>query len=103
MVDRDDDLKIGVKSTAILFGEQDRLVIGALQVLMLGLLIWVGVLAGRGPWYWVGLAVATGIGIYQQRLIRDRDLRGCFEAFLSNNYLGMAVFVGLLLDYALDA
>ncbi len=103
MVDRDDDLKIGVKSTAILFGEQDRLVIGALQVLMLGLLIWVGVLAGRGPWYWVGLAVATGIGIYQQRLIRDRDLRACFEAFLSNNYLGMAVFLGLLLDYALDA
>jgi 4-hydroxybenzoate polyprenyltransferase len=103
IVDRDDDLKIGVKSTAILFGEQDRLVIGALQVLMLGLLIWVGVLAGRGLWYWVGLAVAMGIGIYQQRLIRDRDLRGCFEAFLSNNYLGMAVFVGLVLDYALDA
>ena len=103
MVDRDDDLKIGVKSTAILFGEQDRLVIGLLQVLMLGLLVWVGVLAGRGPWYWMGLAVATGIGIYQQRLIRDRDLRGCFEAFLSNNYLGMAVFVGLVLDYALDA
>ena len=103
MVDREDDLKIGVKSTAILFGEQDRLVIGLLQVLMLGLLIWVGTLTGRGPWYWAGLAVAAGIGIYQQRLIWERDLRACFEAFLSNNYLGMAVFVGLVLDYALHA
>jgi 4-hydroxybenzoate polyprenyltransferase len=103
MVDRDDDLKIGVKSTAILFGDYDRLAIGLLQLLMLGLLIWVGDLSGRGAWYWGGLAVATLIGVYQQWLIRDRDLRRCFEAFLSNNYLGMAVFVGLILDYALHA
>ncbi len=100
MVDREDDLKIGIKSTAILFGERDRLVIGLLQVLMLGILIWIGTVAGRGAWYFGGLAVAAALSVYQQWLIRDREPGLSFQAFLNNNYFGMAVFAGLVLDYA---
>jgi len=100
MVDREDDLKIGIKSTAILFGEYDRLAIGLLQVLMLGLLLAIGLDAGRGAWYLGGLGVAADLGLYQQWLIRGRDPGACFRAFLNHNYVGMAVFVGLVLDYA---
>lgn len=101
MVDREDDLKIGVKSTAILFGAWDRLVIGLLQILFLGLLFWVGEVAGRGWIYQAGLLVAAGFFVYQQWLTWDRDRSRCFQAFLDNNYVGMAIFVGLVLDYAL--
>jgi 4-hydroxybenzoate polyprenyltransferase len=101
MADREDDLKIGVKSSAILFGRRDRLIIGLLQLLFFGLMAYAGVLADRGYWYFGGLAIAAVIALYHQYLIRDRDPAACFEAFLNNNYLGMAVFVGLLLDYAL--
>ena len=101
MVDRDDDLKIGIKSTAILFGRRDRLVIGVLQVLMLGLLLGIGHAAGRGGWYLGGLGVAAALALYQQWLIRAREPGACFAAFLNNNYFGMAVFVGLVLDYRL--
>jgi 4-hydroxybenzoate polyprenyltransferase len=101
MADRADDLKIGIKSTAILFGSWDRLIIGLLQVLVLGLLLWLGLLTGRGVWYLGGLTFAAGLGLYQQWLIRDRDPGACFQAFLNNNYFGMAVFVGLVLDYSL--
>jgi 4-hydroxybenzoate polyprenyltransferase len=101
MVDRADDLKIGIKSTAILFGAYDRLIIGLLQILMLALLAYVGVAAGRGPAYFGGLAVAALLALYQQWLIRDRQPRACFVAFLNNNYFGMAVFVGLVVDYLL--
>ena len=101
MVDRADDLRIGIKSTAILFGRWDRLAIGLLQVLMLVLLIGIGYDAGRGGWYQAGLGVAAALALYQQWLIRDREPRACFSAFLNNNYFGMAVFVGLVLDYAL--
>lgn len=103
MVDREDDLAIGIKSTAILFGRWDRLVIGLLQVLMLGLLVWVGLIAGRGLWYMGGLAAAAGMALYQQWLIRDQDPALCFQAFLNNNYLGMAIFMGLVIDYAVRA
>jgi 4-hydroxybenzoate polyprenyltransferase len=99
MVDRPDDLRIGIKSTAILFGAWDRLVIGLLQIVMLGLLLAIGLEAGRGVWYLGGLAVAAGLGLYQQWLIRDREPRACFQAFLNNNYFGLAVFIGLVLDY----
>ena len=99
MADRADDLKIGIKSTAILFGQWDRLIIGLLQVLVLGLLVWLGLLTGRGIWYLGGLAVAAGLGLYQQWLIRDREPKACFQAFLNNTYFGMAVFAGLVLDY----
>jgi 4-hydroxybenzoate polyprenyltransferase len=99
MVDRDDDLKIGIKSTAILFGRYDRLIVGLLQVLMLAMLAWVGVAAGRGWVYFAGLGAAALLGLYQQWLIRDRQPQRCFVAFLNNNYFGMAIFLGLVLDY----
>ncbi|MBK1716363.1 4-hydroxybenzoate octaprenyltransferase [Thiocystis violacea] len=101
MVDREDDLGIGIKSTAILFGRWDRAIVGGLQLVMLGLLLWIGQETGRGPVYDAGLAVAAAFAVYQQYLIRNRDPSGCFQAFLNNNYLGLAVFLGLVLDYAL--
>ena len=99
MVDRDDAVRIGVKSTAILFGRFDRLVIGALQVLMMGMMLLVGHLAGLGEVYYLGLAVAAGFFIYQQYLIRNRERALCFRAFLNNHYFGMTLFAALLLDY----
>lgn len=101
MVDRDDDLKVGIKSTAILFGRWDRLMIAALQALMLVLLVWVGLQAGRGGLYFGGLAVASALALYQHWLIRDRDPARCFQAFLHNNYFGMAIFGGLVADFLL--
>ncbi|MBF0282432.1 MAG: 4-hydroxybenzoate octaprenyltransferase [Zetaproteobacteria bacterium] len=100
MVDRDDDLKIGVKSTAILFADYDRLIIGILQLAMLALLILVGFMVGLGILYYFGLVLAAGLGIYQQLLIQHRQREACFQAFLNNHYLGGWVFAGLFLDYA---
>ena len=100
MVDRDDDLAIGVKSSAILFGRFDRVVIGVLQIGMLGLLWWAGQMGGRGVLYALGLTIAAGLFVYHQRLIRARERSACFRAFLNNHYVGMAVFAGLLTDYA---
>lgn len=102
MVDRDDDLRIGVKSTAILFGRHDRLVIGMLQLTMLAILANVGRGAGLGPWYKLGLAVGAGLFGYQQWLIRDRNKAGCFKAFLNNHWFGACIYAGLLLDYWLS-
>jgi len=101
IVDREDDLKAGIKSTAILFGRYDRLIIGLLQVLLLGLLAYVGYLTGRGAWYAAGLIAATVLAVRHQYLIKDREPAACFRAFLDNNYLGMAAFLGLVADYAL--
>jgi 4-hydroxybenzoate polyprenyltransferase len=101
MVDRDDDLDVGIKSTAILFGRYDRLVIALLQGLMLGLLVQVGRMAGLGAVYFVALLGAAGLFGYQQWLIRDREQAACFRAFLNNHYLGMLVFAGLLVDFLL--
>jgi 4-hydroxybenzoate polyprenyltransferase len=101
MVDREDDLSVGIKSTAILFGRYDRQIIGLLQVLLLIMLAYVGQLTERGGWYFAGLAVAAAFAAHHQYLIRDREPNACFQAFLDNNYLGMAVFLGLLADYAL--
>jgi 4-hydroxybenzoate polyprenyltransferase len=101
MCDREDDLKIGVKSTAILFGQYDRLIIGILQVLTLVLLAVVGILSGRGLWFWLGLLVAAGFSVYQQWLIRNREPIPSLHAFLNNHWLGMAVFIGLATDYTL--
>lgn len=100
MCDRDDDLKIGVKSTAILFGQYDRLIIGILQILTLLFLGWVGILTSRGLWFWLGLLVAAGFSLYQQWLIRNREPLPSLHAFLNNHWLGMAVFIGLAMDYA---
>jgi 4-hydroxybenzoate polyprenyltransferase len=99
MVDRDDDRVVGIKSTAILFGRFDRVVIAVLQLLMLGLLWWVGELAGRGLYYQGGLASAALLFGYQQWLIRHRQPAACLRAFLNNHYLGMWLFIALLLDY----
>ena len=99
MVDRDDDVKIGVKSTAILFGSADRLVIGVLQILVLAGLVLIGRLAGLGLYFYLGLLIAAGLALYQQYLSRNRDKGGCFQAFLNNNWFGAAVFAGIFLHY----
>ncbi|MDQ6961776.1 MAG: 4-hydroxybenzoate octaprenyltransferase [Mariprofundaceae bacterium] len=101
MVDRDDDLKIGVKSTAILFGSHDRLIIGLLQLAMLALLVIVAKMLALGIYAWLGLLCAAGLSLYQQWLIKDRQAQRCFQAFLNNHYLGALIFSGLVLDYAL--
>ncbi|HEU4530806.1 MAG TPA: 4-hydroxybenzoate octaprenyltransferase [Steroidobacteraceae bacterium] len=99
MVDREDDVRLGVKSSAILFADADRFIIGAMQVMVL---IGLG-LMGRelefGLWYWVGLGIAALFFLYQQWLIRKREPAACFEAFNNNNYVGMAIFVGIALNY----
>ncbi|MDQ6975857.1 MAG: 4-hydroxybenzoate octaprenyltransferase [Mariprofundaceae bacterium] len=100
MVDRNDDCNIGVKSTAILFGEHDKTIILALQVLMFSLLYCLGVDQAWGVFYDLGLAIALGLAAYQQYLIRNRERDACFRAFLNNHYLGAAVFFGLFFDYA---
>jgi 4-hydroxybenzoate polyprenyltransferase len=101
MVDREDDIKIGIKSTAILFGRFDRVVIGLLQALMLALLWLVGDMAGRGVLYQAALAAGAGLFVYHQWLIRRREPQACFHAFLHNHYFGMLVFLGLFGDYML--
>ncbi len=98
MVDRDDDLKIGIKSTAVLFGRADKLIIGLLQLITLALLAWVGVRLGLGGFYWLGLGAMGAIFIYQQWLIRKRDRERCFRAFLNNYWAGLVVFAGLALN-----
>ncbi len=99
MVDREDDLKIGLKSTAIRFGEQDKRIIGYLQLALLSLLIGIGLLSGRGGFYYLGLFVAAWLALYQQYLIRDRKPEECFKAFLNNHPFGLVIFCGLLLDF----
>lgn len=99
MVDREDDLVIGIRSSAILFGSADRGIIALLQAGALGSLGLAGYMAGLGRWYWCGLAVAAASVVYQQWLIRDRDPARCFRAFLNNNLFGLAVFAGILLHY----
>jgi 4-hydroxybenzoate polyprenyltransferase len=102
MVDREDDLKIGVKSSAIVFGDMDKLIIGLLQGLMLYALYLVGTNMEFGYWYNVGVAAAAVFFAYQQWLIRRREPARCFQAFLNNQYVGMAVFIGILLQYAFN-
>ncbi|MGZ5049699.1 MAG: 4-hydroxybenzoate octaprenyltransferase [Methylobacter sp.] len=102
MVDKDDDLKIGVKSTAILFGAYDRHIMAALQLVILGLLFMIGQMAQTGWFYYTGLAVAAGLSVYQQVLIFDREKALCFKAFLNSNWFGLAIFAGLAADYWLS-
>lgn len=98
MVDRDDDIKVGIKSSAILFGDLDRLMIGILQVVFIATLLLANRIAGLGSFFYLGLLVAAGLLAYQQYLIRDRERDACFEAFLNNHWVGMAIFIGLALD-----
>ena len=99
MVDRDDDIKIGVRSTAILFGDSDRHIIAVLQIMTLASLYLVGRIIHAGAWYNAGLVAAALFFVYQLWLIRARDKDGCFKAFLNNHYVGLSVFVGLALAY----
>jgi 4-hydroxybenzoate polyprenyltransferase len=101
MVDRDDDLRIGVKSTAILFGRADRLMIGLFHALTLVLLVWAGARAGLGLTYYIGLLLAAGLAGWQQWLMRTRARDACFSAFLNNNRFGAVIFAGLAMDYLL--
>ena len=98
MVDREDDVRIGVKSTAILFGRADRLMIALFHVFTLALLAWAGARAGLGLTYYIGLLLASALAGWQQWLMRTRSRDGCFRAFLNNNRFGAVVFAGLLLD-----
>lgn len=99
MVDRDDDLRIGVKSTAVLFGELDRLMIGILQLLLLVTLLLIGQQAELGLFYYLGVMIGALLFARQQWLIRLRDRDACFRAFLNNNVFGGVIFLGLVLHY----
>ncbi|MGQ7845571.1 4-hydroxybenzoate octaprenyltransferase [Granulosicoccus sp. 3-233] len=101
MADRDDDLKIGIKSTAILFGRHDLLIVGLLQVSVLVLLTVIGWQDGRGIVYFLSLLSASGFIGYQLWIARERKPARCVQAFLNNNWLGMTVFAGLVLDFAI--
>ena len=101
MVDRDDDLQIGVKSTAILFGDADRLIIGCLQGLALLCLLLAGARFELGIYYHLGLAVAAGCFAWQLWSTRARDPQSCFAAFLHNHWVGLAILLGIVADYGL--
>ena len=99
MVDRDDDRRVGIQSSALLFADLDRLLIGVLQAIMLVALALGGHDLKLGTWYTAGLAVVAGLFVYQQWLIRRREPAACLRAFLNNNYVGMAIFIGVALHY----
>ena len=100
MVDREDDVRIGVKSSAILFGDADRFFVGVSQVAVLAVLFLAGRQAGLGALHDVATALAALLFVYQQHLIRDRVPAACFRAFLNNNWVGAVVFAGIVADYA---
>lgn len=102
MADRDDDLKIGIKSTAILFGRFDLLIVALLQCVVLLLLIIIGNSYDRGLVYYAGLMCAAGFFAYQLWISRERDSAQCLKAFLNNNWLGMSVFIALVIDYIIN-
>jgi len=99
MVDKEDDLKIGIKSTAILFGEYDKIIIGLLQISTLILLLSIGKLENLGWLYYLSLIIVGILFLRQQKQIKDRNTDACFNAFLDNNYVGLVVFSGLFLTY----
>ena len=101
MVDRDDDLKIGIRTSAITFGRYDVAIIMFCYAMHLSLLLLCGWQQGLRYWFVAGLAVAAGIAVYHYTLIRGRERDPCFYAFRHNNWLGAAVFAGVALDYAL--
>ena len=102
MVDREDDLKIGVKSTAILFGKYDNFINGTLQLLTLILLTVVGLLNDRGNIFYLSILLASGFVIYQQFLTYEKEPAKCLQAFLNNNWFGMVIFIGIAADYFLQ-
>lgn len=103
MVDRDDDLQVGIKSTAILFGSADRFMVGLLQGSMLVTLLLLGQQLELGLYYHIGLTGCLGLFAYQHHLIRHRDRDGCFRAFLNNIWVGFSLFAGVVLETTLGA
>lgn len=101
MTDREDDLKIGVKSTAVLFGDADRVIIITLQLMALGCLMLAGARFELGLWFFMGLVVAAACFAWQFWWTRNREPQACFKAFLHNHWAGLAIFVGIVMDYAL--
>ena len=101
MVDREDDLKIGIKSTAILFGDMDKVMIGTLQAITIVSFIMIGSNINATWPYYLSILVATGLFAYHQWLIKDRDTAKCFQAFLNNHWVGAAIFTGLVAHYLL--
>jgi len=99
MVDREDDIKVGIKSTAILFGKWDRHMIALAHLLSLILLVEAGRVANLGAFFYIALFGAAGLAIYQQKLIHKRNPEMCFKAFLNNNWFGVTIFAGLVLNY----
>lgn len=99
MVDRDDDLKIGIKSTAILFGRYDKQIVGVLQFVTLLLLLWVGYLTQLSEIFYGALLLVGALFIHQKNQIATREREACFKAFLQNNYVGLVVFIGIALSY----
>ena len=99
MVDREDDRKLGVRSSALLFADMDRLIVGAMQAMMLFALHLAGRSMEFGPWYRAGLAAAAIFFLWQQWIIRKREPTACLHAFLNNNHVGMVIFIGILLDH----
>jgi len=99
MVDREDDLKIGVKSTAILFGKYDNLINGTLQIIFLLLITYIGYINQRSSLFFSSIIIALGFVIYQQVLTKNREPKKCLQAFLNNNWIGMVIFIGIALDY----
>jgi 4-hydroxybenzoate polyprenyltransferase len=100
MVDREDDIRLGVKSTAILFAEADRAIVAVIQGMLLVVLL--GQKAGLGLYYYLALSAAAALSAYQQYLIRDREPSRCFKAFLNNNWLGLAIFAGIFVHYLIE-
>lgn len=98
MVDRDDDLKVGIKSAAILFGRFDKIIIGVLQLSTLVLMILIGHSLDLHQVYYWFLLMASGLFVYQQQLIGSREREPCFKAFLNNNYVGMLIFLGIAIS-----
>lgn len=103
MVDRKDDIKVGAKSTAILFGEVDLFVIAGLQALMLLGLVFVGLRAELGIWYYASVVAAACLMAYHLWLARDRQPAGCFAAFLHNHIIGLVIFIGIVLHYTFSS
>jgi len=99
MVDRDDDLKLGVKSTAVLFGQFDRHIIAALNIIFLVIMSLIYQAVEATFWAYLGLTSAACLLVYQQKLIHDRNRENCFKAFLNNHYVGMLIFFGLALSF----
>ncbi len=100
MVDRDDDLRLGIKTSAIFFGRYDILAVMVCYAIYIGGMVWIGMTRYFGPFYYAGLGAASLIAVWHWWMIRDRSREGCFRAFLHNHWLGLAVFAGVVADFA---